>query len=1140
MPIPLLGKLVKGFVGTGGIADAADIEIDNSALANIDQTNVQAALTPLDTLITVVNALTPGTGPQPSQLNRPIAFFTNSIAVTDNTIFEQFDNELALYARASDARIDFTLPSEAVIAGRYPASFVILHQGGGVRDASGTNPNNTITLRAPTGEQLTIPPSTTPVDLARVHKQDLAIATKQGDGDPWVVTINTLSSGALLLPDGVFSLDPSATIRFSPGLANLVLSEEITPDAGDGYRVTAGDPDFAGFGVAANDVLVALIDNPSLANSAGNEDWLIIRNAHNNAVSLTELGFLAQVTEIDTTSDSRLVARSDVSDVQIWLSTGALDHAPFLTPSEDPNNPQSDGVSYTGGFELDTPDFEYVSPVTQPNAFLTVLIAGSLDLTEFLGSISVVMRESDGTLVDRFPLSTTFRAVNLPGSAQTYYVFDRFQNAGEFSSLFYRGTNTIDVVFENTERRFRLGGSANVLDAIPDESLDIAKLDLPTQALIQADHTISAEDQAKLDGLQTGSTGTPWTAGELLVKHGDNLPTNDLSSYDDLGQQNGIPGNFGGTRAVTFLVPANVVVSQLQYVEDTSVKVPVTPIGTFLGRQGFTATLPASPFDLGSPVPRSYQVDGTLNDFDLTGADNTFKIHRGNLDPALISALDMHGPSEVELPENLARLNGDLSFNTTTTTNWRALPSPVRATLTPVAAFLWDESREDIIAEANYFKGTLVVDDVTVTFSEADLGGFQANQVFVYDTPDDPNNNSFPGAQNYILNETVNFFFTDVFSTDVDDSNQVLLGFDYALQLALEGSANRRICRFASSGENLLSLSAQEGLYLSVGNQDGAQQTRTFTENFHVIGNQWHDTSGRATSHTVQVEIPDNLTGPLEVTIPIQLDNGGTDEGTVSPSVTITDLDADQNFGNIVLNYMIGGVTPVARTVTIAYDAVVSIANTDRRVLNVTPLTTFNQAGLTYNLSATRSQSETWNLSNTFSRVSVNAGSGHDDHGLFDPSQYETEGVQHRNRILLYMRPFRFNDPSLNPEMAVVIVVDGELENNGNPIRLGRPRSDFDFDILDLSNNLCAVAHFQYYTASDDFPISGPEMVALYNESHRFLNAFTDAPLATDDFVLDANWEMTAGHGVIITDATTGSRTLIELDNGALTFTVLP
>ena len=96
-------------------------------------------------------------------------------------------------------------------------------------------------------------------------------------------------------------------------------------------------------------MLVALVDNPSHINNNTNEDWLIIRNAHNSEISLTELHLLNQFEETDTFTYSRLEDRSDVNDVRVFLSTGILDHAPFIIPSSDSNNPQSDGVRYVGG-----------------------------------------------------------------------------------------------------------------------------------------------------------------------------------------------------------------------------------------------------------------------------------------------------------------------------------------------------------------------------------------------------------------------------------------------------------------------------------------------------------------------------------------------------------------------------------------------------------------------------------------------------------------------------------------------------------------------------------------------------------------------------------------------------------------------
>ena len=85
---------------------------------------------------------------------------------------------------------------------------------------------------------------------------------------------------------------------------------------------------------------------------------------------------------------------------------------------------------------------------------------------------------------------------------------------------------------------------------------------------------------------------------------------------------------------------------------------------------------------------------------------------------------------------------------------------------------------------------------------------------------------------------------------------------------------------------------------------------------------------------------------------------------------------------------------------------------------------------------------------------------------------------------------------------------------------------------------MCAVSHIQGYLY-DGTPPTEAELQTLYAQGNDWLGAFNEPGFAVDDVVLDANVEMTAGHGLIMTDVTSSARTLVELDNGALTFTAL-
>lgn len=1124
----ILYKLLPLIVGNK-IADAVDIALDGAAFnGNLDNT-----VTDAQQLAAAVDGLNiaPSSGTNPNRFGGAIVPFTGDVTV-DADNYETYVGEIGLYVRADNRLTTFNLPSIADINGRYPATISILHQGGTDRDAGSTfNPSNRVRVPDPDpdGNGLVRAPAIG-LQFLDVRQNDFVTFTRSSADTPWVANIATLTTGSLLLPDGLFNLK-AETVRFPTSLTFITgIPTGFVPQAGDAYRVGQEDDTFGGFGVKENDVIVALIDNPSRLRSADNDDWLVIRNATNSTISLQEMRFLNTITEVDTFSDSRLVGRSDVNTVRVFLSDGILDHAPFINPSTDPDNPQADGTSYVGGDEKDGSDFEFEDTANHPSALMYLDIDGTLNIETLIDDVYVVMRDRDGAQVERWNLATHFRTAVLTGSSDTYYIFDNFPALQDnYSSINYISGYTIDVVFQSTERQFNLSPNVNVLPSIADGEIEIAKLEPNAQALLRADHSISAAEQAKLDGLQTGGDPTDWTAGDLYVKLStDAHPSNDLDSYHNVGQQNGMLAQFGRTTEYTFLVPNFVVVTGLERADDTSIKHSVTPIGTILGRQAFTTTLPASSFDINNPVGDAWIVDGQAQNLELRGADDSFKIDRNNVSDSLAAWIQQQVPdvpTPVALPENLQQLSRHLTIRTDTTSGWTEVePRPLRAELARQFAALWDENRRTFTG--NYFED----------ISDVDVVGFQGNNIFYYPSPTDAQNRIFQGAQSYILNSNVRIRNTAGGSEPISEESTKLISFNYAIDFArIADDANLNMLRVGPSASTpVIGISGEEGLFLNVGNGQGGQRSRTYDEQLFVVGGHWHDRIDDVESAEAEIEIGQSRTGSLTFSIVIQLDNNGNDEGTHVETLTISNVSADQNLGQRTFNFT--GYPGV--TLDIIYDAVNNDLSQARRVVFLRPTQPFTNAALTYNVTAIHHVTETWNVPTSYARYPINAGDAHDDFGLFDPHLWETEQLDHRNRVILAFSQYRAGDTDPDPEMAVSVIVDGELENNGNPIRLHRPLSDFTFDDMSFGNNNVAIAHIQVYDYDGPTP-SGLELQRLYAHQADWLGAFWPAGHAVDDVVVDAHVELTAEH-MFIAQSPNGTRYAIEIDDsGNITATPL-
>lgn len=1130
----ILYKLLPLLQGQS-IANAENIEADDTDFANIDQSfdNVQGGLSQLNRLFGVVQGLTPGT-PSPGRFSGPFVPFTSSTTITGDN-FNTFAGLTALYARSDNARVNFILPTDAIITAAGVGNderveFAVLNQAGTGRFDSGFTPTNTVIIDVVGANNIRRNTADgTLLNFIEAHQNDLVTLVQDGRGQPWVATRVTLSNAALLLPSGLFRLQVGTTVSLNPALGFIAgLPAGVQPQAGDAYLVRTGNDDFGGYGVSAGDVLVALQDNPNRQINVNNDDWLVLRNGTNDIITLQEIRFLNQIIEVDTFTDDRLIDRSDVTAVRVWLSPYILDHAPFINPSQDPDNPQSgETESYLGGEEDRTSGNEFGGVNSGlPQRLVYVDIDGGLTIGDVIDDIFLVIKDRDGNEVSRHNLAAEFRAITLTGSTDTYYVFDDVGATDNFSSVNYVQGQTIEIVERRTERSFNLGAAINLITALKDNSITISKLEPNAQALLQADHSLSATDRARLDGLTATANPTDWTAGELYVKDNDASSANDLSHYVNVDQLNGIIPNYERTRSITFLVPTFVVVTGLMKQEDNSQTLDVTPIGTILGRQAFTATLPAIT-GASSVLDNVWVVNGQAQNLELTGADNTFKVTRSNLADSLTqwiqSLIPTPGtqPTPFVLPEKLQQLNTALTVTDTTTTDWTAVePHPFRTPITREYAAFWTENRVSATTPQ-------VFEDLTGT----EVLGYAGNHKFYYSDPNDRYNTAFPGAQSYWLNS--NWRFRNVSgNTPIANTLRKIFGFDYALQAPLTDGSDLDMLRIGTTSSTaLMGLHHEEGLYLNIGRGDGGQQSRTYSELLEVDGGHWHDQVDQVTAAEAEIIIPQSKTGSLTVQIDIQLDNNGNDEGTHEETVTITNVGADQNLGQRTWSF--------SGYPDITADLVYEHANNDltpnptRRVLFIRPTQPFTNAALTYNVAAYDRITETWNHSTTYARHPINVGDAHDDFGLFDPSNWNTEHVEERNRVLLMLQPYRLDDSESDPEVAAVVIVDGEL-HGANPIRLHRPASDFGFTDWSVGNFSCAVSHLQLYSYSGD-PLTSAELLYAYNHAAEWLGAFYAPGHAAETLSFNANIEIGAGYGLILTDVDTSTRRVVEVASGALT-----
>lgn len=1163
---------------------ADDVTIDDDDFTNVNADTAQLGFAEVDRLWALVENITPGDG-RANRFGRPISPFTGNVVINAQGVFDDYDNELALYSRDDNRRVSFDLPPDTVINAQYPVEFLVLHQSGRDRIATGNapvserligpntlnpeNPNvgitrgptNTIVIRPPTGETLRRNSDTGPlIAFGELHKYDFATIRKTGDDAPWVVNEVTLAQGALLVPEGIFTLRDDQPLTAN-GDRELLLGFDIlqTPAKGDVYPIhdAVGSPILGANALSVGDAIIALVDDPSHILSADNSDWLYVENAENSQYTATARNFLHQIDATDTNVDSRLIGRDDVTAVRAWIANSTpLVNVPFINPSTDPDNTETNGIrNYYGGDEQSGPTYEFRLPgVNIRDALLYIDIDGTfLDNggTEANAEdVYVIIEGADGVEISAFNLADDFRAETLVGSSDTYYTLDITGNVGEHSSIHYIGRDisqpmSISVVFRRTVPHYLFTQDVNVVNSIPDAGIDISKLDRTTQALIRTDHTLSSDDRAKLAGLNisevTTETAIPLHEAYYWKDDDNAAATNVLENYYPNSQASGLIPYFERARPIFLLIPLDIAFDGIERQDNPNIKLPVSnsptaDVTTHVVSAGVITTLASDgsqtqwnayrtviPAANADPFSRVWQLDGVIVTTSLTGFAPTAKVERVNLaDSVVVWVNSLLGgtPSSFDLPDVLQRFTRHLSVTTDASSEWLDIdPSPIRAKLTRQFAALWDENRRTFTG--NYFT------DIT----GVELSGFSDQAIFYYSDPNDPYNQSFPGAQSYLLSDNVRIHNTTG-DAPITPSFRKVIAFDYALQSSLGPDDDVNIIRVgAAASTALLGLSEAEGLYLNVGLEDGTTRSRTIATGLPVVGGHWHSLIDEVVNAEAEIELPQTLSGSLAVTVNIRLDNNGVDAGTHSETFTINNVDTDQTIGLRDFSY----VGFADREVSISYDHDNDdeVGN-ERRIITLVATQPLNNAALTYDILASYPRAETWTLPATYRRVTVNAGSGHNDFDLYDPHLYDTEQVLERNRILLSFQKWEENDNDPDPELAVRMVVDGQLEGQADVedflIRLHRPASDFTFNNINFNNGLTAVTHLQVYDY-DGIPPSSLEVQRLYTQGNAWLGAFWEPGHAIDDVVIDANIEVSAGHGIIVTDKTTGTRKLISVDN---------
>ena len=405
---------------------------------------------------------------------RSINIFNDPVTV-DGTNYNTYVGKNNIYGAARDKTVTFALPSDAhttAASGTYPVQIEIQHFGGTTRSST----TNTVTVSTQAGEVLRDGSSTgTVLTTLVLQRGDAVVFSKSAFGQPWVATRFIADTRSSILPtSGVFTLNTrtiSVGIPVGGSDYQVFGLTGITPAIGDAFEVTSGGvPSGQDFPeVEVGDVLVSKVSNPSLTLDTNNDDWLIIRDIRNFALTGQEVRFLSQVTETSGAIDTGFLD-AQVADALIWLSPAVLATAPFLTPSSDGDNPRTpEVVTYVGGREDRDSNNQFTITEDRISTYMYVGITPSYIENNGTDNIDIVIRGVDGNEVQRYNLTNDFVFLDdatFTNSTVRHYVYST--DGTNPATVDYTTNQVIEINVTRRGRRYTL--NSETVNATPNVS----------------------------------------------------------------------------------------------------------------------------------------------------------------------------------------------------------------------------------------------------------------------------------------------------------------------------------------------------------------------------------------------------------------------------------------------------------------------------------------------------------------------------------------------------------------------------------------------------------------------------------------------------------------------------------------------
>lgn len=659
-------------------------------------------------------------------------------------------------------------------------------------------------------------------------------------------------------------------------------------------------------------------------------EWIVIHDEDVRRITRQQSNFLSEVGEQDTDNYIRIAddpAAQTGTEALAWLVNPdtPLTAAPFLEPSGTSSgntDARFTAGEYVGGRDARQPSGDFVfnlstlaSQAVIYNGELVIGITGAYINANDPADIRLEVRERDGTFVTSYNLSDNFVDPPTFGDLTLdYSILSTFKISDSATQLRYHVGQILSLRINRPNRRFTLSSDVNVgNENIAGGAWGEDALSTPVQAKLNKETSLTAQDRSRLDGIETASGSIP-VPGDHQVLVRAALPNFNDNSFHTLRVSDGLTQDFQNTITYTVRVANSVQFTGFDFTggRTRSGSVTLTEVLPTLyeNERTYTLVVPPAPDDITyNPLSHLIVLTGTVTPHEPSGLVPTIKVDADNFEQPFLDSIVNHDTS---LPAPLQALNTQASVihfdNTDFASNnahsgieamfafLKNRPDERQGDTPPTTTTLTNEiTNSEITATIASLNGLFYPRDIAGSF---DNGVEQTTQGALTGpgSVNEPITITSPSDSNFRL--TLGFWFD---SDQIPDNTIRNL-----IRVRERGqTSSRRLFGIEGSTRINEQNRVETGILITERVQGAAGTSVQVPVTHHLyttLGEILHVFSGVGAAETLF-----RVNEAREYTISAALAANGNSEGTDTVTVTVADINQDQDFGTHDFVYTVAG-----------------------------------------------------------------------------------------------------------------------------------------------------------------------------------------------------------------------------------------